>query len=148
MDTYPPLFYLNDKSKEIINLVNEYNKFEQKNVDYLKVFYSFDAGPNAFLFTLDEHLNELVYLINFIYFGEQNHNEFLNNSLIKNIKIQILDVSESRKAILREHFKIFKYEKENIFIKYLIHSNVGEDPTVIKNDWSNSLLDKNGELKQ
>jgi hypothetical protein len=65
MDTYPPLFYLNDKSKEIIRLVNAYNKFEQLDKDDLKIFYSFDAGPNAFLFILDKHFNEFVYESNF-----------------------------------------------------------------------------------
>ena len=141
MDTYPPLFYLNDKSKEIITLVNAYNKFEQTNAKNLKVFYSFDAGPNAFLFALDEHLNELIYLINLVYFGDMDHNEFLNKFLIRNMSKQISEIDTNRKNILKENFKKFIHEKENIFMKYLIHSKVGHDSAVTYNNWTNSLFE-------
>ncbi len=146
MDTYPPLFYLNDKSKELIRLIDEYNKFEQIEAENLKVFYSFDAGPNAFLFALDEHLNELIYLINLVYFAELDHNEFLNTFLIRNLSIKISEIDSKRKVIIKEYFKKFIYEKENIFMKYLIHSKVGDDPIIIYDDWSKSLFE-NEEIK-
>lgn len=51
LDTYPPIFYMNDVSKTIIRLVHVMN-------DYLggvKAAYTFDAGPNAVIYTLDEY---------------------------------------------------------------------------------------------
>ena len=50
-DTFPPIFYLNSASKNIINFVHKFNdsiNFEDMNFRY-KIGYSFDAGPNAFI---------------------------------------------------------------------------------------------------
>ncbi len=150
MDTYPPLFYLNDKSKEIIRLVNAYNKFEQLEKDDLKVFYSFDAGPNAFLFILDKYLSEFIYLIYIFYFEKLNETDFSTKFLIKNKPFT--DVFDSmnvkRKELIKEHFtKLngFSFDN-NLFIKNIIHSKVGKDPIVNFNNWSQSLLDKKGQL--
>ena len=133
MDTYPPLFYLNDKSKEIIHMVNEYNKFEQKDKDDLKVFYSFDAGPNAFLFVLDENLNEFIYLIYLLYFSHINENEYFELKIFRNKSLDLIkSIDTNRKTVLQNHFmKIFtKLESNNSFIKYIIHSKIGQDPAV------------------
>ncbi|CAD8143568.1 unnamed protein product [Paramecium pentaurelia] len=52
MDTYPPLLYLNDFSRQIIKMVHIYNK-NAKNI----VGYTFDAGAHAVLLI---HNDELV----------------------------------------------------------------------------------------
>jgi diphosphomevalonate decarboxylase len=41
LDTFPPLFYLNDRSREIIRFVNEFNKFGKQANEDLKVAYRF-----------------------------------------------------------------------------------------------------------
>ncbi|XP_066922255.1 diphosphomevalonate decarboxylase-like [Clytia hemisphaerica] len=55
-DTYPPITppYLNATSHKIIKLITDYNK------NGIKAAYTFDAGANAFLFTLKESLHELL----------------------------------------------------------------------------------------
>lgn len=50
LDTYPPVFYMNDISRIIIRLVHVINKAAGK----LMAAYTFDAGPNAVIYTLDE----------------------------------------------------------------------------------------------
>ncbi|XP_073525796.1 uncharacterized protein [Phyllobates terribilis] len=45
MDTYPPIFYMNDTSHRIISLVEKWNRAEGTP----QVAYTFDAGPNAVL---------------------------------------------------------------------------------------------------
>lgn len=147
MDTYPPLFYMNEKSKEIIHLVNEYNKFEQNDKEDLKAFYSFDAGPNAFLFVRDEHLNELVYLIYSLYFGSLEESDFYKLKLVKDESANsIKQIGYERKKALQDHFyKLNGFSRLTsfgLFIKYIIHSKVGQDPAVYENDWSVSSFNK------
>ncbi|OQV21467.1 Diphosphomevalonate decarboxylase [Hypsibius exemplaris] len=59
LDTYPPIFYLNSVSQAIIEMVHIYNQYKGTPT----VAYSFDAGPNAFLFTLEDNVNEVAGLI-------------------------------------------------------------------------------------
>ena len=148
LDTYPPLFYLNDKSKEIIRLVNEFNDFESAPSYSLKAFYSFDAGPNAWLFCRDKHLPELLYLIFKFYFSDfLNENQY-SEMLIRNGSIgNVIDkIGLQRKYALDAHFEPIKHlkGKNEKTIKYIISSKIGEDPRGKKNDWENSLLNKNG----
>jgi len=54
--TYPPIFYLNDTSKEIISTIHEINNNAGKEI----CSYTFDAGPNAVIFTTEEHADEVA----------------------------------------------------------------------------------------
>jgi diphosphomevalonate decarboxylase len=51
LDTYPPIFYLNETSRAIIRLVHNYNAA----VGELRAAYTFDAGPNAVVFVQQQH---------------------------------------------------------------------------------------------
>jgi diphosphomevalonate decarboxylase len=53
LDTWPPIIYLNDVSREIIYAVEEYNK------EGVRVAYTFDAGPNAHLITTMERVDDV-----------------------------------------------------------------------------------------
>lgn len=52
LDTYPPIFYLNETSRAIIRLVHNYNAA----CGELRAAYTFDAGPNAVVFLLEQHV--------------------------------------------------------------------------------------------
>jgi len=52
LDTWPPISYLNDISKEIIYAVHDLNAAEGKNI----AAYTFDAGPNAHIYTTEENV--------------------------------------------------------------------------------------------
>jgi diphosphomevalonate decarboxylase len=55
LDTYPPIFYLNEFSKQVIEVVDHYINANSN----LKVAYTFDAGPHAFLFVHEDNLKEI-----------------------------------------------------------------------------------------
>lgn len=50
LDSFPPIFYLNDTSRAVISFVHSFNEtFKEP-----KIAYTFDAGPNAVLYYLEE----------------------------------------------------------------------------------------------
>ncbi|MGC8851437.1 MAG: diphosphomevalonate decarboxylase [Candidatus Micrarchaeia archaeon] len=53
LDTWPPIIYLNDLSKQVIYAVHELN------ANGMKAAYTFDAGPNAHVYTLENHVPEV-----------------------------------------------------------------------------------------
>ena len=56
LDTYPPIIYLNDMSKEIMYKVTELNESEGKMV----AAYTFDAGPNANIITQKGNVDKVM----------------------------------------------------------------------------------------
>jgi len=65
MDTYPPVIYLNEQSKHLIDLVHAYNRMDGNKI--MKVAYTFDAGPNPFCFIRQEHVEEFLRLLKYFY---------------------------------------------------------------------------------
>eukprot|EP01138_Halocafeteria_seosinensis_P012119 gb/GECG01012387.1/.p1 GENE.gb/GECG01012387.1/~~gb/GECG01012387.1/.p1 ORF type:complete len:421 (+),score=46.06 gb/GECG01012387.1/:1-1263(+) len=63
LDTYPPVFYMNDTSRRIIQLCHKINDGYTDEESHLRVAYTFDAGPNAVLYTLDEHVPHILSVI-------------------------------------------------------------------------------------
>ena len=55
LDTVPPIFYLNDYSKSVIYAVNDYNDLQGE----VKAGYTFDAGPNAHVYTTEKHASAI-----------------------------------------------------------------------------------------
>lgn len=66
LDTYPPIFYLNQSSKAVIELVHAFNDYHGKS----KVAYTFDAGPNAFLFMEKDQITTMLTLVNHFFPNE------------------------------------------------------------------------------
>lgn len=57
--SFPPIFYLNDTSRMIINAIHELNEQHGKNI----AAYSFDAGPNPFIFTEKQNETTVIDLL-------------------------------------------------------------------------------------
>ncbi|XP_065298949.1 diphosphomevalonate decarboxylase isoform X7 [Dermacentor albipictus] len=72
LDSYPPIHYMTSASWDVISLVHRYNRFYGTN----KLAYSFDAGPNACLFLLEESLPEVLALIEYAFPTSTNEVDF------------------------------------------------------------------------
>ena len=56
LDTYPPIFYMNDTSRHLISVVHALNKAAGRMV----AAYTFDAGPNAVIYTLEADQTQVL----------------------------------------------------------------------------------------
>jgi diphosphomevalonate decarboxylase len=63
LDTYPPIFYMNDVSRAIVAVVTEYNRVALETTGHLKAAYTYDAGPNAVIYAPKENISEIVQLV-------------------------------------------------------------------------------------
>lgn len=129
MDTYPPFVYMNPVSYAIVNLIHSYNDACGSN----KIAYTFDAGPNACLYMLEDQIPIAYTLIKQAFPTNTNENvEYVKGIPIKSVPLP--DTIKS-KLVIEEH-------KSNL-IKYLIHTSIGEGPYEIK-DLNAHLLDEAG----
>jgi diphosphomevalonate decarboxylase len=88
LDTYPPIFYMNDISRSAIRLVHVYNTWACD----VRAAYTFDAGPNAVIYTLDEFSVELGALM--LHFYPEYGDKYVNNAdYFAEIKAHTLDAS-------------------------------------------------------
>lgn len=125
LDSYPPVIYMNDVSRLIIDFVHAYNKSKGAN----KVAYTFDAGPNGCLFLEKENVPEVVSLIKQV-FPPANEKNFIRG----------LEVPEK---ILDKDFVLPSGLQEVGRLKYVIHTALGEGPKELKEPDAH-LLDANG----
>jgi len=63
LDTDPPIFYMNDVSRTIIAIITELNRASVAAGGSLKAAYTYDAGPNAVIYALEDDLKEIVNLL-------------------------------------------------------------------------------------
>lgn len=56
LDTTPPILYLNDISRNIIEAINQINKDKGKNV----CAYTFESGPNPHIITTEQYKEEVI----------------------------------------------------------------------------------------
>jgi diphosphomevalonate decarboxylase len=78
LDTYPPIFYLNETSHRIINAVHKINAEMKRTV----AAYTFDAGPNAVLYLLEQDLEQVLHTFLQLFMpASANKQEFITDPL-------------------------------------------------------------------
>ncbi|XP_072926340.1 diphosphomevalonate decarboxylase [Hemitrygon akajei] len=131
LDTFPPIFYLNEISKCIINLVHSYNSYFGQTL----VAYTFDAGPNAVIYTLEQHVDEFVEVVKHYFPPEENGDQFLKGLPVKSVALP-----EPLKSSI--HMDPIKGG-----VRYIINTQVGPGPQLIE-DINQHLVGEDGLAKE
>ncbi|XP_068616908.1 diphosphomevalonate decarboxylase [Brachionichthys hirsutus] len=127
LDTYPPIFYLNHVSQKVISLVHRYNRHYGET----RACYTFDAGPNAVIFTLQQHLPEFVQVVHNFFPPETNGGRFVQGLLVGHVALS----EELKQAI--------DLEPTPKGISYIISTKAGPGPCVV-DDPTQQLLGSDG----
>nr|XP_056718372.1 diphosphomevalonate decarboxylase [Euleptes europaea] len=127
LDTFPPIFYLNDISKQVIGLVHRFNAHYGKT----KVSYTFDAGPNAVLFALEDTVGELVEVVKHSFPPDGNGGQFL-----KGLPVEGASLSD-------ELLTVVVRDPAPGAIQYLLHTKPGPGPMTVE-DAGGHLLGADG----
>lgn len=139
LDTYPPIFYLNDTSRAIIQLIHEYNATSPDGK--LKAAYTYDAGPNAVIYAPKQHMAEIIQLIG----------HYFPAPPTKEPSAFFADPYQVAKGKLGEHYLPKGHLKFNEHVipvqpagsvSRLLHTKVDDGPRVLSE--SDSLLNAQG----
>lgn len=114
LDTWPPIFYLNDVSRAIINLCSRVNDYYGKK----RVAYTFDAGPNACLYVLDDFVDTFISLIT----------EFFPEPQANKLDVRGLAYKKSNTTELVSHLKLKNIDSLPNSLKYIINTSIGRGP--------------------
>ncbi|ORX40198.1 GHMP kinase [Kockovaella imperatae] len=130
LDTTPPIFYMNDVSRSIIQLIEQLNKANGKPL----AAYTFDAGPNAVIYTLDKYMPVVIKAVQRFFPPAQDLEDRLN---------VMPAVEKAGFPMMFDESKVVKWEKGAV--KGLIHTTVGDGPRVMARE--EGLLNEVGEPK-
>lgn len=134
LDTYPPIFYMNDISKRVISLLTKWNDVSGR----IRAAYSFDAGPNAVLFVQKSDMRELLQIL-LHYFPPQRTpaaSFFPKTELLRELGVAIGGGAGALDDGLR---RVLGGEPWPDALKYILHTQPGPGPQVLPE--AESLID-------
>ena len=122
LDTYPPCVYMNDVSHAIVTFVHAYNAA----VGHTRVAYTFDAGPNACLYVLKEHVPSVLQALKNSFPTDASTNVEYYKGIPVDVESLTASHSSNDDIILNGNFS-FPINERNL-LKYIIHTKVGLGP--------------------
>merc|ERR1712226_811173 len=98
--------------------------------------YTFDAGPNAFIFLTEKYVGLVAALLKH-FFADENKDKFFRGEKLE-LEQEVGTLQAAREAI--------SFPPVPGALKYVIHTQPGEGPTIVQ-DEADALLDRNGQPK-
>ena len=144
LDTEPPIFYMNDVSRTIIALIVEYNRLSVASGGGYKAAYTYDAGPNAVIYALEENIKEVLQLI--VSYFPQKDGSFKDILGVFGSANATGSLDLNTMATLPHGFNESIAKKYEVgAVKGLIHTKVGDGPRALGTE--ESLLAEDGNPK-
>ncbi|XP_039133958.1 diphosphomevalonate decarboxylase MVD2, peroxisomal-like [Dioscorea cayenensis subsp. rotundata] len=144
LDTSPPIFYMNDTSHRIINLVEKLNQFEGEP----QVAYTFDAGPNAVLIAKNRKTASLLLQRLLFYFPPPTGSELTSyllgdKSILQESGVQSMkDVEDLQPPLeTKDKTMVQKYVGD---VSYFICTKIGRGPTLLADEGQALLSSETG----
>ena len=135
LDTDPPIFYMNDISRAIVAIIVELNRASVARGDGLVAAYTYDAGPNAVIYTLERNTKLILNLLA-SYFPSAADNFLDPFGLFKDgMSAGSLNLPEGFNPAVAKVY-------ESGGVKGFIHTRVGDGPRVLGE--KESLLGSDG----
>ncbi|KAJ3985560.1 Diphosphomevalonate decarboxylase [Lentinula detonsa] len=125
LDTAPPIFYMNDVSRSIISIIEELNRVSLLNTGHLVAAYTFDAGPNAVIYTEEKNVKQIIELV-LRYFPQAESNPFPDPFQLFGGK-QPAGTTTLPEGFNEGVAKVW----ETGSVKGLIHTKIGDGPRVL-----------------
>jgi len=139
-DTFPPIYYMNDISRAVVNAVHDYNaaKAALGSAQKYTVAYTFDAGPNAVLYVEKKNANNVLGVISRLFPAA------VDNNIYERFTFNDKEVDE-----VLEKMSTPVYPQMNAF-KRIIDTKVGDGPRILAKEFDEniSLLKADGEPKE
>lgn len=131
LDSFPPIFYLNDTSKKIIKLIHSINEFYGETV----AAYTFDAGPNAVIYYLEENEDKVFGFLYKLFQNVEGWDSKFTSERLSTFASAFNDLKQSVPFPLDEDIQKG--------VSRIILTQVGPGPQ----DTEESLVDANGNPK-
>ncbi|KAI3799621.1 hypothetical protein L1987_34920 [Smallanthus sonchifolius] len=141
LDTYPPIFYMNDTSHRIISCVEKWNRAEVTP----QVAYTFDAGPNAVMIARNRKTAALLLQRLLYNFPPESDTDVANyiigdKSILKDAGIKDMKDVEALTPPPEVKDNIPPTQKSKGDVNYFICTRPGGGPVVLS-DETQALLD-------
>lgn len=120
LDTYPPIFYLNEASRHIIKICTYINEMSGG----CKVAYTFDAGPNACIYVLEPFMQRFASILKY-FFPSETGLEVKGQSFSSQNDSEVKQICED--------LEVKGITKMKGALQYLISTRLGSGPVIIQN---------------
>lgn len=130
LDTYPPIFYMNDISRRIVQLLTALNA-EGRSLDgNLRAAYTYDAGPNAVIYVPRRYLSDVLRVILFAFPSRDTQSYFKKQELLDEMQLP-RDLMQVTLPTCMAGYAA-KMERTPDTLKYVLHTTPGPGPLVLQ----------------
>lgn len=133
LDTFPPIFYLNDASRQVIQLCSIINAYYGRN----KVAYTFDAGSNACIYLLEDFVDIFIAIAR-EFFPLRMENGETESLPVKGRAHESCDPSELESIC--NVLKMKNLQPKPNSMSYIINTSIGYGPQLIQEHLRDDVL--------